>query len=389
MVEEFLVTLESSLRNGSFHKLTLGGLRNSLAEARHIYVRMLRLQSGTVLSFTFRFPKKDTISNYSVQESLKLIAGWLGSDCLAATLFCGKERYQLFFDRKGKTRLLVSGAACTSVAGHDRMKPRLFSDERFLQMLGVLGEDGKPKNQQGDKYRQIHHFINIVEKALGKEVGRRPALRVTDMGSGKGYLTFALHVFLLERGIAVQTSGVELRKDLVDQCNEVASRCGYSTLHFEAGNILDTPVPETDLLVALHACDTATDEALVKGVQAGAKWILAAPCCHREIRSRITPPEDLEPLFRFGIEEDRMSEAITDTLRVMYLEACGYAASLQEFVSLEHTQKNLLIVGRRAAASMNRDHLWKRAQQFQELFGVGHQRMADLLRAAGGPFGTM
>ena len=309
-----------------------------------------------------------------------MVRDWLGKASLAATLFAGDQRHQLLFNRHGKPRITKGpGESLEIQAQHDREKPRLIKDETFLKHLGVLDPTGKPRTQMSDKYRQIHHFIELLAPALrGLPNGKE--LRLVDMGSGKGYLTFATYAFLKQEGFKVEVAGIERRRALVELCNSVAAQCGFAGLRFEPGEISSARFDGVDMVVALHACDTATDDALYRAIVAGAELIFVAPCCHNELRPQLAAPAALAPLFRHGIQSDRMAEAITDALRCLYLEASGYNTRIQEFISLEHTAKNLLIIAAKNPKNIDRDLLFRQAAAFQEQFGIAHQRLGDLLR---------
>jgi SAM-dependent methyltransferase len=230
-----------------------------------------------------------------------------------------------------------------------------------------------------DKYRQIHHFVELLAPAL-RTLPNGQELRLVDMGSGKGYLTFAVYAFLKQEGFKIGVTGIERRRSLVELCNSVAERCEFADLRFEVGEISTARLDDVDMVVALHACDTATDDALYRAIAAGAQLIFVAPCCHQELRPQLTAPAALAPLFRHGIQSDRMAEAITDALRCLYLEASGYATRIQEFIALEHTAKNLLIMATKNPKIIDRDLLFRKAAAFQEQFGITHQRLGDLLR---------
>jgi SAM-dependent methyltransferase len=380
-VDTFIANFEESLASKSFRKLTLGKFRDRLDGVEHIYVRAITLKDGIRLSFLHRFPDHDLTQNHPVQQGVGMVRDWLGKASLAATLFTGDRRQQLLFNRHGKPSLTAARVESVEVQEqHDREKPRLLKDETFLKYLGVLDASGKPKTQMRDKYRQIHHFVTLVAPALRKlDAGRQ--LRVVDMGSGKGYLTFAIYAFLKQEGFNVEVAGVERRRALVDLCNSVATRCGFDNLRFEVGEISTAGLDDVDMVVALHACDTATDDAIYRAIAAGAQLIFVAPCCHQELRPQLAAPEAFAPLFMHGIQIDRMAEAITDALRCMYLEASGYLTRIQEFVALEHTLKNLLIMAVKNPKAVDRDLLFRRAAAFQEQFGISHQRLGDLLRS--------
>jgi SAM-dependent methyltransferase len=378
-VEIFIANFETSLANKSFRKLTLGKFRGDLGGVEHIYVRGVTLKDGIRLSFVHRFPDHDLTQNHPVQHGVAMVRDWLGKASLAATLFTSDRRQQLLFNRHGKPRLTSTPVEPVEVREqHDREKPRLLKDETFLKYLGVLDPAGNPKAQMRDKYRQIHHFVALMAPPLRKLDTNRQ-VRVVDMGSGKGYLTFAIYAFLQQEGFNVEVAGVERRRALVDLCNSVATRCEFDHLRFELGEISTAGLDSADIVIALHACDIATDDAIYRAIAGGAQLIFVAPCCHKELRPQLAAPEALAPLFMHGIQIDRMAEAITDALRCMYLEASGYLTRIQEFIALEHTPKNLLIIAAKNPKAVDRDLLFRRASAFQEQFGISHQRLGDLL----------
>jgi hypothetical protein len=383
-VNQFLEEIEASIASGSFKKLTLGKLRGELSEAEHVYVRLVQLNDGQRLSFVHRYPTKDITKNYPVPDALRLIRSWLNEACLAASLFTANQRFQLVFNRRGKPRLHRSAESLSYDQGsvqpldHDRSKKRLLQDERFLGPLGILDAQGKPRTQAGDKYRQVHQFVeNVAPLVQMLHTGDR--VRIVDMGCGKGYLTFALHRYLQERGLEVQTIGIERRGALTGDANAIAQNLQYTGIEFRSGEISSAALTEVDLLVALHACDTATDEAIFRGIQAGCRWIVVSPCCQHELRPQLQAPSGMEPLFRYGIQLDRMTEAVTDALRCLYLEAYGYTTRLQEFVDPEHTARNLLMIATKSARNSDRQELVQRTKRFQEQFGIKNQRLAELL----------
>ncbi len=386
-VNQFLEEIEESIVSGNFKKLTLGKLRGELSEAEHVYVRLVQLNDGQRLSLVHRYPTNDVTKNYPVPDALRLIRSWLNEACLAASLFTANQRFQLLFNRRGKPRLhrsaerLSDDRRSVPPLDHDRSKKRLLQDERFLEPLGILDAQGKPRAQAGDKYRQVHQFVeNVAPLVQTLPAGFR--VRIVDMGCGKGYLTFALHRYLQERGLDVQTTGIERRATLTDDANAIAQDLQYTGIEFRPGEISSAPLTEVDLLVALHACDTATDEAIFRGIQADCRWIVVSPCCQHELRPQLQSPSGMEPLFRYGIQLDRMTEAVTDALRCLYLEAYGYTTRLQEFVDPEHTARNLLMIATKSARSSDRQELLQRTKRFQEQFGIKKQRLAELLEAA-------
>jgi Methyltransferase domain len=383
-LEKFVAHFQASLAENNFRKLTLGKLRGELEGQQNVYIRLISLKDGIRLSFNHRYPDRDFTKNHTVAEAIRIVRDWLGQSSFAATLITSKTRTQLQFNRHGNSRIF-SGIAAQSEQNeqHDRKKNRQIENEAFLKALGILNADGAPRKEMGDKYRQIHHFIELLAPAI-HTLPRRKPLRIVDLAAGKGYLTFAVFAFLKQEGFTVDAVGIERRWSLVDFCNRVARECGFNDLRFEVGEIANSKLDGTDIVIALHACDTATDDAIYGGIASGARIILAAPCCHKEVRPQLQPPPILDPLFKYGIQIDRMAESITDSLRSMYLEASGYVTRIQEFISLDHTLKNLLIIASKHPQGGQNEQLFQRALEFQQLFGIRHQRLSDLLRISHG-----
>jgi SAM-dependent methyltransferase len=208
----------------------------------------------------------------------------------------------------------------------------------------------------------------------------RRELRVLDMGAGKGYLTFAAHAFLRSRGIAAEVTGVEVRDDLAAFTECTARELGCEGLRFVRGAIGEYQPPgPIDVLIALHACDTATDDALFQGLRAGAALLVAAPCCHKEIRAQLQPPPVLRDVLRHGILAEREAELATDGLRALLLEIHGFKASVFEFISPEHTSKNLMLAAHRRAQPLDAEPLRERLRALLDFYGIREQRLARLL----------
>jgi SAM-dependent methyltransferase len=211
--------------------------------------------------------------------------------------------------------------------------------------LGLVTAEGLVKKDMQDKYKQINRYVEIIEGII-KDIKLPDNFTVADMGSGKGYLTFALYDYLHNKlNKQATVTGIELRKELVDKCNGIAAKSGFTDLHFKEGSIEASSLPSVDMLIALHACDTATDEAIYKGIQADASVIICAPCCHKQIRKQMDPDNALQSITKHGILLERQAEMVTDAIRALILEAFGYKTKVFDFISTEHTPKNVLIVG--------------------------------------------
>ena len=243
----------------------------------------------------------------------------------------------------------------TVTLGHDRVKQRVLPEGvpvPFLVELGVMTAAGKVRAQRYDKFRQVNRFLELVEDVL-PALPADGRLRVVDFGSGKSYLTFALHYLLtVVHQREVEIVGLDLKTDVVDHCEALARTLGADGLRFEVGDIAGYAALEgVDLVVSLHACDTATDDALDRAVRAGAPVILAVPCCQHELLSQLASPA-LDPLLRHGTLRERFAAEVTDAARAQLLGAVGYDVQVVEFIELEHTPKNILL---RATARPGRD----------------------------------
>ena len=232
------------------------------------------------------------------------------------------------------------------IQAHNRVKQYILKEGTvvpFLVDLGVMNREGKIHNTSYDKFKQINRFLEFIEDILPQlDSGRE--LTILDFGCGKSYLTFAMYYYLHElKEYDIRIIGLALKKEVIRHCNELSEKYGYEKLRFLEGDIADyTGVNKVDMVVTLHACDTATDYALAKAVGWDAKVILSVPCCQHELNRQIRN-EVLEPVLRYGLLKERMAALITDGLRAQYLEREGYEAQILEFIDMEHTPKNLLI----------------------------------------------
>ena len=232
------------------------------------------------------------------------------------------------------------------IQAHNRVKQYILKEGipvPFLTDLGVMTEKGKIITSRYDKFRQINRFLEFIEDILPR-LAKDREVTILDFGCGKSYLTFAMYYYLKElKGYDVNIIGLDLKTDVIEKCNGLARKYGYEKLHFYQGDIADYEgVSAVDMVVTLHACDTATDFALAKAVEWGAQVILSVPCCQHEVNNQIRN-ELLEPVLHYGILKERMSALITDAVRANLLESKGYETQILEFIDMEHTPKNLLI----------------------------------------------
>ena len=259
------------------------------------------------------------------------------------------EDITVLISKKGKATIKRKRKKVQAKAAdlsHNRKKKYILEEGivvPFLQDLGVMTQDGKIVHAKFDKFRQINRFLEFIEDIL-PELDKGRELTILDFGCGKSYLTFAMYYYLHElKEYDIRIIGLDLKKDVIRHCNELSEKYGYEKLRFLEGDIADyTGVNKVDMVVTLHACDTATDYALAKAVGWDAKVILSVPCCQHELNRQIKN-EILEPILKYGLLKERMAALITDGLRAQYLEREGYETQILEFIDMEHTPKNILI----------------------------------------------
>ena len=356
IITEFIAKVTASLQDGTFVRL-------AVTRPAKVLGRLVEIQGQPVLSLTFREATRDVTKNLPVAE----VAGWLRAQ------FTGKTYGALLSTTQQDWQLtpkhLIAHKPAVTVAPvrtHDRQK-QTFLDDSTQAWLSALHTTPK-KRQQIDRYLEI--FSHLAE---GMELRT-----IADMGCGKGYLTFALWHLLRDRPIRI--IGVEQRQELVTAGNQLARQIGATGLEFVAGTIESMKLPAVDALIALHACDTATDDAIRRGIAAGAKLIVVAPCCHQQIRPQLGRPEPLAESLRHGMLAERMAEWATDALRVLVLEWAGYRTKVIEFVASEHTPKNLLITAIRERPPFADAAARERIEQFKKFYGITHHGLDELGR---------
>ena len=383
-IDNFFNRFSESCNQNQFIKLTLSNKRDKNNDLKNVFVKPVVLKSGFRLSFVYRYPTKDITKNYDSADSLTLLRAMMTKDFYKADLFSTVGDLHLTINQNGKSVLLQKLPVLTEApaAAHDKEKKRPVAagNNVFLHELGVTTAEGKVKSDKQDKYRQINKYVEIIDSIV-KEAALPASFTVADMGAGKGYLTFALYDHLVNTlKLHPEVIGVEMRQDLVDLCNKIAAKAGFEKLTFRAGSIDTTEIPAADMLIALHACDTATDQAIYRGIKADAKVIICAPCCHKQIRKQMKPLNDLKAITSYGILEERQAEILTDTIRALILKAFGYKTKVFEFISSEHTPKNVLIVGIKTKQdpSVRKDAL-EQIKNLKALFNIEYHQLEKLM----------
>ncbi len=354
-ITEFKNNILSALEENVLVKVTLSKPSKPSNRLKNIYIRPIIIRKRQNLSFTYRSKTNDQVKNYLPEAAMEEMGKLLESDFRIATLFTLKEDVALKLSKKGKSSIHRHAPTFSNKLPevHDRPKEKRTDTAandtpQYLHLLGVTNKAGDVIPKMADKFRQINKYLEIMETLLASSgFLEKDTLRIVDMGSGKGYLTFALYDFIQNKlGKKVEIIGIELRQELVEFCNNAAKEAEFDSLNFLAKPIeqFDPENSQTiDVLIALHACDTATDDALYKGLSSKAGLIVCAPCCHKQIRQQVKGKPQTNPILKYGIFKERQFEMITDTVRALILEQNGYDTKIFEFVSNEHTRKNIML----------------------------------------------
>ncbi|GAB59229.1 class I SAM-dependent methyltransferase [Rheinheimera nanhaiensis] len=388
----FVQRLAHALDTRQLEKLVLSKYKGS-EPLKQLQVRPVLLKEQWQLSFTFKYQTNDVTQNFSAEQALVQLSQMLGQQFFAANLFISGQEVQLSISKKGKAlyrevkRSQATSSetkADSSIAGHDRQKKRYLELSRpFLRELGVTDSQQQLIPAMSRKWKQINKFIEIFSGAVEDSgLANRQQLHVADFGSGKAYLTFAVHDYLTNTlGLDAQVTGVELRQNLVDLCNNTANTLNLNGIHFEQGDVKHFTARGINVMIALHACDTATDYAIHMGIATGAEIIMCSPCCHKQIRPQMSLPPVLAPMLVHGIHLGQEAEMVTDSLRALLLEAHGYDTKVFEFISLEHTSKNKMILATRRKKPRDNSSTLAQIAAIKQFYGIKEHCLESLLQA--------
>ncbi len=380
---EFNNEIKESFGQGQLMKITLGKPASKTTDLKNIFIRLVEIKGSKLLNVTYRHTTKDIAKNLDIDEIEKLLTDLIPQSFLHATLFTQTNDFRLIYNKKRRSTLLRQKPSLSILKelSHDRIKSRLIDNENniYLQKLGVMDQEGKVFPGMSDKFRQINRYVEIIDGSL-PEQNPENTFTVVDMGSGKGYLTFALYDHLQNNLLLnAQMTGVEMRPALVKFCCKVAEESGFGQLNFTESNIADFPLVKADMLIALHACDTATDDAIYKGIKANARYIVVAPCCHKQIRKEMHPENEMKAVLKHGIFLERYAEMFTDGLRALILEMHGYQTKVIEFISTEHTPKNVMIIGRKNTKRPDAEKITNQIRSLKQSFGIEFHYLEKLL----------
>lgn len=382
--QQFLEAFQQAFETDHFDRLILSQYKGELEQLEKMTFRVISLNEQKVLSCVYRYKTQDVTKNYPLNEALTQVTELL-TCCKQANLFTDQEELQL---KKNKKKAMLTRSKAKPVStkakaeqGHDRIKQRYVDqDSVFLQHLGITDQQGQIIPSMARKWKQINKFVEIFSGALAQIQSQERGLRIVDFGSGKGYLTCALYDYMQKHGQTPYVTGVELNPKMVEFCQNVAQQSGFNQLDFFQGDVRTYEPERLDVMIALHACDVATDFAIHSGIRLNAQIIMCAPCCHKELRPQLQSPKVLSPMLQFGIHAGQQAEMLTDTIRALLLKAYGYETKVFEFVALEHTSKNKMILATKRKDYEQPDQaVLAQIQALKEMYGIQKHSLELLL----------
>lgn len=341
-------TVSRIFSSGRLIKMIISGKRRKSCECRKVTVRPVQIKGEISYQAEFTFEKKVTHENLDARRAEALALKLLTEEFKQADVFTADEDMHILCSKPERPHITTGPATKDMPAlelSHNRKKNHVIPEGEptaFLVRLGVMDEKGNVFQRSYGKFRQINRYLEIVEDVY-EYLPKDRTVRIIDFGCGKAYLTFALYHYLHDmKNRDVDIIGLDLKKDVISFCSGVAKDLGYDGLRFMVGDIADFKSEGADIVVTLHACDTATDYALINAVSWNSRVILSVPCCQHELFKQIKN-EIHQPMLKYGILRDRLTEYLTDGLRGLKLESKGYDVAMIEFTSLEHTARNIMI----------------------------------------------
>lgn len=377
-MEKFIEKLAASLRDSTMVKATLSKPLERNNPLRNIYVKPIILKNKKMYQFLYHYDRRDEAKNFSEEDVIREVRELVPSVFMNMTLFTITEDVTLLVSKKGRVTMMSKSCVEQRAVDmrHDHEKVRLINpSNKWWNLLGLATVEGKVVASMQHKFKQICKYVEIVDGEM-RQARFGDTVRIADMGAGKGYLTFALFEYLTGRsGKNVVMEGVEIRRDLVGKINDIIGQCSGSfpagsSLRFVEDTIEGYQPKDVDVVIALHACDTATDDAILKGIRNNAKMIVCAPCCHKQIRGEMEKSGIFDAITRHGVFLERQAAMVTDAIRALVLEYCGYKTRVMEFIEMEDTPKNVLIVGRKSDATPDKEKIISQIQSLLKQYGI-------------------
>ena len=381
-LEKFVNRVAESAVQSTLVKMTLSKPAQKHDELRNVYVKPVLIKEKRLFAFTYHYERRDEMKNYDATQMLDILREMVPNRFLNAVLFTVSEDVTLLVSGKGKATIQTKKVQeCREQnLEHDKQKARLINPANpWWYQLGLTTREGKITADMQHKFKQIYKYAEIVESLI-KPMKFDGTVHIADMGAGKGYLTFALYELLTQRlNLDVDIKGVEIRPDLVLKINEIIKANNLKGLEFVESSIEAYRPEKLDVLIALHACNTATDDAIASGIKAGAELIVCAPCCHKQIRQEMERSGRFDAITRYGIFLERQAVMVTDTIRALILEYFGYKTQVMEFIEMEHTPKNVLLVGRKTSKSAKDPKILQQIADLKARYGIGQHYLEAAL----------
>ena len=342
-----LKTVLEELITTDFIQVILSNAQNPDALSK-VKMRPILLKDAFLVQETQYVGKQVLHKNVSLNDAKQHILEHMSKDFKQGLIQTSKEECTILVSKKGKMTIKRKKKVVSSQVDldHNRQKQYILKEGEkipFLMDLGIMNLEGKVVSAKYDKFRQINKYLEFIRDIIPK-LPKDRTIRIIDFGCGKSYLTFAMYYYLHDvEKLPIEVIGLDLKEDVIRYCNQLAIRYGFTHLHFEMGDIAKFEGSDSvDMVVTLHACDTATDYAIEKAVKWGAEVILTVPCCQHEVNKQISS-QALQPVLKYGLLKERMSALLTDAIRANMLESLGYETQVLEFIDMEHTPKNILI----------------------------------------------
>jgi SAM-dependent methyltransferase len=370
-------------------KAVLAKYRGAETDLQRINLRAITLRGQIHLQFVYRHDTRDVTVNHLLDAGVAVVQQLLtAGEFRNAHLQTASATAELTITQRGQAHLrqraLATPLPSPDTSAHNREKHRMLPlDRPFLTELGVTTAQHTLVPAMARKWKQINKFIEVFASAVdSSRLAKAQHLNVVDFGSGKGYLTFAIHDWLRQaRQVDAQVTGVELRPDMVALCTRAIAKLQLTGLRIEQGDVRSWTPAALNVMIALHACDTATDYAIDLGLRGGADIILCSPCCHKEVRPQLLSPHPLRPILQHGVHLGQQAEMLTDGLRAMLLDAAGYDTQVFEFIALEHTNKNKMILAVKRAQPKSPEPVLAQIAEIKAFYGIREQCLETLLMA--------
>lgn len=391
----FLSECEAALKSGAFKRVVfsapISGTGQSAGKKDDKFKVNFELIQGGKKQLVKYSDNRDGAQTFDLDIDVLLtrFAADTISEFRAATLYTDSSDWIYSENRKGESRLQKTKPSMKGkVQTHNRQKNYVLSEKRpYLQGLGVTNQSGNVVKKHYAKFRQIANFVEIIDRDIRDFVeSKETPIGILDLGCGKGYLTFATYDYVNERAkVTPKAIGIDIKTNVIDLCNDLAKSLNFSGLDFRNARIQPTKPEDVDILIALHACDTATDDALALGLRSNMKYLFCAPCCQAEIAAQLTKVDTVfETVNAYPLMQRRQADIITDVCRALLLTALGYEVKFLEFTALEHTAKNVMLVGKRND-KVDRKAAYQEYSDLKKSYGFGkhslEENVRDLLEA--------